>query len=112
HGLGVNGYASTPWDTAVGASDFYYGAPPVNPNTVLLYWNTTNGGADGFTSAKQYVPEQPSNSSFQATNVQPVNPSVVVATGGGVSTVGQTAEDGTQSAYPRPSYQMTAASGI
>ena len=26
HGLAVNGYASTPYDTAVAPSDFFYGA--------------------------------------------------------------------------------------
>jgi hypothetical protein len=63
-------------------------------------------------SAKQYIPEQPLNSSYQATNQFPVDPSVVQATGGGVSTLGLTNDDGTQSAYPQPSYQTNVAGGI
>ena len=72
HGLAVNGYASTPYDTAVGASDFYYGpsgsVSATNPGVFLNYWSETNGGADGFTSAKSYIPEQPWNGSYQANN--------------------------------------------
>jgi trimeric autotransporter adhesin len=116
HGLAVNGYASTPYDTAVGASDFFYGptgAVSLNdPSLLLTYWSATNGGAAGFTSAKTYIPEQPSNSSSQADNQVPANPAVVVATGGGISTVGQTADDNTQSPYPQPSYQSKVAAGI
>ena len=116
HGLAVNGYASTPFNTAVGASDFFYGPTGTvtltNLGNLLNYWTLANGGTAGFTSAKQYIPEQPMNSSYQATNQFPVNPSVVVATGGGVSTLGLTNVDGTQSAYPQPSYQASVASGI
>ncbi|HEY1414161.1 MAG TPA: hypothetical protein VGF36_18600, partial [Rhodopila sp.] len=107
HGLGVNGYASTPYDTAVGASDFSYGSAGQ-----ASFW-TTNGGTAGFTSAKGYIPEQPFNSSNQATNLNPFTPTVAQATGGGVSTVGLTAEDlVTQSPYPQPSYQAAVAGGI
>jgi roadblock/LC7 domain-containing protein len=117
HGLAVNGYASTPYDTAVAPSDFYYGPTgSINlndPNSPFYtYWSVTNGGTAGFTSAKQYIPEQPSNSSFQATNQGPVTPAVVVAAGGGISTLGKTAEDGTQSPYLQPSYQSSVAGGI
>ncbi|HEY3988600.1 MAG TPA: Ig-like domain repeat protein [Acidobacteriaceae bacterium] len=111
HGLGVNGYASTPYDTAVGASDFYYGPTgSVNINnpgsTFYNYWSAANGGTDHFTSAKQYIPEQPYNSSYQANNQQTYTPTVVQASGGGVSSVGQTADDGvTQSPYLQPPYQ-------
>ena len=116
NGLAVNGYASTPYDTAVGASDFYYGptgsVTATNFAILLNYWSETNGGPAGFTSAKQYIPEQPLNSSYQATNQAPADPSVVQATGGGVSTLGLTNADGTQSAYPQPSYQASVAGGI
>ncbi|HEV3149404.1 MAG TPA: protease pro-enzyme activation domain-containing protein [Acidobacteriaceae bacterium] len=107
HGLAVNGYASTPYDTAVGASDFSYGT-----TGQASFW-TTNGGTAGFTSAKGYIPEQPFNSSNQATNLNPFTPTVAQATGGGVSTVGLTADDlVTQSPYPQPSYQAAVAGGI
>lgn len=120
-GLAVNGYASTPWDTAVGASDFYYGpngsVSLSNPGAFFNYWNINNGGAAGFTSAKSYIPEQPWNASYTANNVFAGPPPAyvqtgVLATGGGVSTVGQTADDGTQSPYPQPGYQTAVAGGI
>lgn len=115
-GLAVNGYASTPWDTAVGASDFYYGPTGTyNLNTLAgfptQYWSLTNG-ATSFTTAKGYIPEQPWNSSYQGTNQVTYTPTYVQASGGGVSTVGQTADDGTQSPYPQPSYQASVASSI
>ena len=107
NGLAVNGYASTPYNTAVGASDFSYGTAGQ-----ASFW-TTNGGTAGFTSAKGYIPEQPFNSSNQATNLNPFTPTVAQATGGGVSTVGLTADDlVTQSPYPQPSYQTAVAGGI
>ncbi|MGA9717097.1 MAG: Ig-like domain repeat protein [Acidobacteriaceae bacterium] len=117
HGLAVNGYASTPYDTAVGASDFYYGptgsVTASNPGILLNYWSESNSGTAGFTSAKSYIPEQPWNSSYQGNNQIVYPPPIFVeASGGGVSTVGQTADDGTQSPYPQPSYQASVASGI
>ncbi len=51
HGMSVNAFASTPYNVAVGGTDFedvYFG----QTNT---YWNTTNTFA--FASAKSYVPE-------------------------------------------------------
>ncbi len=117
HGLAVNGYASTPYDTAVGASDFFYGPSGTFDLTTLAgfptqYWSQSNGGADGFTSVKSYIPEQPWNSDDQATNQITYSPTYVQASGGGVSTVGQTADDGTQSPYPQPCYQASVAGGI
>lgn len=109
HGLAVNGYASTEWDTAVGASDFYYGPTgsinPSNPGPAFYqYWSQTNGGTAGYTSALKYIPEQPSNSSYQATN-QETPTSVVFASGGGASTAGVVNSDGTQTPYLKPYYQ-------
>ena len=119
HGLAVNGYASTPYNTAVGATDFYYGITgaidPTNLGGFLQYWNTSNSGTAGYTSAKSYIPEQPANSSYQATN-QVTFPPFVLATGGGVSTLGQVTQTGpttfVQSPHPQPSYQASVASSI
>ena len=55
HGISVNGLASSPYDVAVGGTDFADFAT----NTVATYWNTSNGSADG--SAKSYIPEIPWN---------------------------------------------------
>ena len=114
-GLAVNGYASTPYATAVGTTDFYYGPfGTLNPNDLnsfSQYWNKTNGGTAGYTSAKGYIPEQPNNSSLQSTNQVQFTPEVF-ATGGGSSTLGFTKDDGTQTFYVRPQYQLAAAKAI
>jgi subtilase family serine protease len=52
-GLAVNGLASTPYNTAVGGSDFVASAQPVTPPN--QYWGSTNGATFG--SAQQYIPE-------------------------------------------------------
>jgi subtilase family serine protease len=48
-GLAVNGTASTPYDTAVGGTDFNQISDPAE------FWNTTNSGTGE--SAKGYIPE-------------------------------------------------------
>ncbi|MGA9884719.1 MAG: Ig-like domain repeat protein [Candidatus Acidiferrales bacterium] len=56
-GLSVNGIASTPYDVAMGGTDFN------DLNDPLTYWNTTNSTAPGSSggvaslSAKGYIPE-------------------------------------------------------
>src|SRR6266849_1442858 len=58
HGIGVNAFASTPNNVAVGGTDFsdtYFG-------TNATYWNSSNTSAFG--SAISYVPETPWNDSF------------------------------------------------
>ncbi len=57
HGIGVSGWASTPYNVAVGGTDFgdsYAG-------TTSTYWNSTNTSTYG--SALSYVPEIPWNDS-------------------------------------------------
>ena len=57
HGIGVSGLASTPYNVAVGGTDF--GDSYAGTNST--YWNTTN--TSGYESAKSYVPESPWNDS-------------------------------------------------
>jgi len=94
-GLAVNGLASTPFDTAVGGTQF-------NENgNVSTFWSPANGPA--FTSVLGYIPENVWNESCDPT----VNPNCFVglflfaADGGGVSTV-----------YPKPSWQSTTITGV
>jgi subtilase family serine protease len=57
HGIGVSGFASTPYNVAVGGTDYgdsYAG-------TTSTYWNSTNTSTYG--SAKSYIPEIPWNNS-------------------------------------------------
>jgi subtilase family serine protease len=61
HGIGVNAFASTPYNVAVGGTDFedtYLG-------TNSTYWTSTNSST--YVSAKSYVPEIPWNDSCAST---------------------------------------------
>ena len=77
-GLGVNGLASTPYNVAVGGTEFNEGSGS--------YWNGTN---NGYTSALGYIPEVAWNES--GTN----GGSDLWSTGGGVSME-----------YPKPVWQV------
>jgi subtilase family serine protease len=57
HGIGVSGFASTPYNVAVGGTDF--GDSFAGTNS--MYWNSTNSST--FESALSYVPEIPWNNS-------------------------------------------------
>jgi hypothetical protein len=65
-GLTVSGLASTPWNTAVGGTDFNWCAPqnffnsPTTECTASPHWNTTNSASNQSTAAG-YVPEVPWN---------------------------------------------------
>ncbi len=57
HGIGVSAFASTPYNVAVGGTDF----GDTYANTNSTYWSGSNGAAYG--SALSYVPEIPWNDS-------------------------------------------------
>ena len=57
HGIAVSGFASTPYNVAVGGTDF----GDTSAGTNGSYWNTTNTGT--YASAKSYIPEIPWNDS-------------------------------------------------
>jgi subtilase family serine protease len=57
HGIGVSGFASTPYNVAVGGTDF----GDTYAGTNSTYWNATNSSA--YESAKSYIPEIPWNDS-------------------------------------------------
>jgi len=62
YGLNVNGWASSPWVTAVGGTDFNW-----NKSTnQAQYWNATNNPTT-LASAKGYIPELPWNSTCTST---------------------------------------------
>ena len=61
HGIGVSGFASTPYNVAVGGTDF--GDSYANTNN--SYWNASNTSTYG--SALSYVPEIPWNDSCAST---------------------------------------------
>ena len=57
HGIGVSAFASTPYNVAVGGTDFGDTVAGANSG----YWNATNTAT--FASAKSYIPEIPWNDS-------------------------------------------------
>jgi len=57
HGVGVNALSSTPYNVAVGGTDF----SDTSSGTNSSYWNSTN--ASTLTSAMSYIPEIPWNDS-------------------------------------------------
>jgi subtilase family serine protease len=57
YGVGTSGYATTPYNVAVGGTDF----GDTYDHTRTTYWNSTNN-AD-YSSAKSYIPEIPWNDS-------------------------------------------------
>lgn len=61
HGIGVSGWASTPYNVAVGGTDF----GDAYAGTQSTYWNSTNDAAFG--SAISYIPEIPWNDSCAST---------------------------------------------
>jgi subtilase family serine protease len=69
YGLSVSGLASSPWDTAVGGTDFQWCKPTLDSSGNVngcsstdssTYWNNSNS-TTGEASAKGYVPERPWN---------------------------------------------------
>ncbi len=57
HGIGVSGWASSPYDVAVGGTDF----GDTDAGTNSTYWSATNSST--FESALSYIPEIPWNDS-------------------------------------------------
>ncbi len=101
-GLTVSGTASTPFNIAVGGTDFNDGGNPT------AFWNDTQALA----TAKSYIPEIPWNDSCAAagslTGCTSTDPNGLDLTGGGggQSTCGvQDLSQGTCVGYPKPSWQ-------
>jgi hypothetical protein len=67
NGLAVNGYASTPFNVAVGGTDFYYSSwnqGTAAENTQIgTYWGQTDSNSTPKASIRQVIPEQPWNDS-------------------------------------------------
>lgn len=71
-GAAVSGLASTPYNVAVGGTDFYYsswnqGSTAID-NQIASYWNTTPSQSPS-TSIKGVIPEQPWNDSQYGLNL-------------------------------------------
>ena len=123
-GQSVNGLASTPFNIAVGATDFYYSfanSPGVTLSDFAPYWSTTAPQQSPAASLKGYLAEEPwndsqfGNSVFRSfANGGNVSTTSIVAGGGGASnaaicSLGYSSSNtcqGTLSGYPKPSWQV------
>jgi trimeric autotransporter adhesin len=115
-GQAVSGYASTPYNVAVGGTDFFYSSYNQSPSAVTTqlgqYWNL-NATTSPAASIKGYIPEQPWNDSQYGQDllVFPAGVSVIAGGSGGASTKGLVTVNtmGTTSGpYPKPSWQTGA----
>ena len=105
-GLAVNGLASTPFNVAIGGTDFYY------PNAAALtnYWNPANDSKNG--SLITPIPEQVWNDSQYGLNLLTFSGGSISAASGGPSTCGNPTLDSTGAtvtacaATPKPSWQV------
>jgi subtilase family serine protease len=110
NGQAVNGFASTPYNVAVGGTDFYYSfynqsAAAINTQ-LATYWNTTASNTNPAVSIKQVVPEQPWNDSQFGLNLfsyytDTGGNDTTIAGGGGGSSGLFTPDNG----YPKPGWQ-------
>jgi Pro-kumamolisin, activation domain/Bacterial Ig-like domain (group 3)/Subtilase family len=100
-GLAVSGVASTPWNVAVGGTDFFYPNYASGTSAATPFWNSANDANNG--SLKASLPEQAWDEPF-GLNIFP-NP-IVVGAGGGASScaIPSNAASGC-SGYPKPIWQ-------
>ncbi len=83
YGPAVNGLASTPWDVAVGGTDFYYSDYATGGASMASLWNQTND--TGLGSLKAPLPEQVWDTTFGFNAIGPYvqNMSQAIPAGGG-----------------------------
>jgi hypothetical protein len=93
NGQAVNGFASTPYNVAVGGTDFYYSQYATGGSAlssqISTYWNTTPSNSTPTVSLLQPIPEQPWNSSQYGLNINSYYSSfqdtTIASAGGGAS---------------------------
>jgi hypothetical protein len=110
-GLAVNGLASSPWNVAVGGTDFYYSDYQIGAPSAATRWNQTNDSSDGSLIAP--LPEQPWNEAFGLNVISgfaglPFRPTVGGgggASGCAISTSSAPAVNTCQAGYPKPMWQ-------
>jgi trimeric autotransporter adhesin len=122
NGVGVSATASTPFNVAVGGTDFYYSSFNSGNTTTILnqlatYWNTnTTNSPTANGSILTVIPEQPWNDSQYGLNILVSSGSTSIAGGsGGASSAAICSASidpttgactGTLSGYPKPAWQM------
>ncbi len=99
-GLGVSGLASTPYNVAVGGTDFYYTDYATGAASAANYWNTTPSQTPT-ASIKGVIPEQPWNNSQYGFNV--INYYTDIS--GSTATTVTGGSGGSSITYTKPSWQ-------
>jgi trimeric autotransporter adhesin len=120
NGQAVSGFASTPYNIAVGGTDFYYSDYATGGASIANYWTTSPTQLPAV-SIKQYIPEQPWNDSQFGLNIYNGNSTLGTSIAGGSggasnaaicsnNTFSSTTNEctGTPSGYPKPSWQSGA----
>ena len=97
NGLAVSGLSSTPYNVAVGGTDF----PALLNNFTEYVDNTTSGTAPYYLTAKSYIPEEPWNDSTSVNGLLANN--VPEQTSSGTNIIGGTG--GKSSVYAKPDFQ-------
>ena len=102
----MSGFASTPFNVAVGGTDFHY----ANAAALATYWNSTNDSKNG--SLKTPIPEQAWNDSQYGLNLLMIAGGSISGGSGGPSTCGNPTLDSTGTTVtacaptPKPSWQV------
>ncbi|HWZ97945.1 MAG TPA: Ig-like domain repeat protein [Candidatus Dormibacteraeota bacterium] len=116
-GLAVSGFASTPWNIAVGGTDFAYqsyaGTEAQQNAELATFWKNPVTPPLPSESLLKRIPEQPWNRAFglNLSNANPPDLASIVGGSGGASScaTGTDASDGTfsscTSGHPKPSWQ-------
>ncbi len=104
YGLAVSGFASTPYNVAVGGTDFNQ-----TPVTASSYWSATNDPTTG-ASAKAYIPETTWNDSCAGMGVglctfESNFLNIISGSGGQSNCSTQDGSGGCLSGYSKPSWQ-------
>jgi trimeric autotransporter adhesin len=109
NGQAINGMASTPYNVAVGGTDFYYSSHGDSTSVtaqIASYWNTSTSNTTPTVSLRSPIPEQVWNDSQYGLNISGVS-ALLGAGGGGASTCAVGPSDGSScSGYPKPSWQV------
>ncbi|MBV8632440.1 MAG: Ig-like domain repeat protein, partial [Silvibacterium sp.] len=123
-GQQVSGFASTPYNVAVGGTDFVYlnSSNQVDSSVVSNYWSLTASNSSPQTSILKVIPEQPWNDSQYGLNLndyyQSTGQTTIAGGGGGASNAATCSASydssgsctGTLAGYSKPSWQ--AGSGV
>lgn len=115
-GEAVSGMASTPYDVAVGGTDFYYSSYNQGNDAIdtqlKSYWNFNPSNSQPAVSIKGVIPEQAWNGSQYGLNLsnyyEQYGQTIIAAGSGGASSLGlATTVNGqtTFGPYPKPSWQ-------